>query len=57
MLGEERERPQVSYGDNCFARDPYPNSVRYHPSVHFHLIEQVFRKIFARKHENMANLP
>ena len=41
MLGEER--PYVSLGDTFFARDTYPNSVRCHPSVPFHLMERVFR--------------
>jgi len=56
-LVKSDERPQVSQGDTYFARDTYPNSVRDHPSVHFHLMEQVFRQISARNHENMAHLP
>jgi hypothetical protein len=57
MLGEERQRPHVSLGDTFFARDTYPNSVRCHPSVPFHLMEKVFRQMSARIHEYMAHLP
>jgi hypothetical protein len=57
MLGEEQERPQVSQGYTCFARDTYSYSVRYHPSVPFHLMGRVFRQISARNHENMSHLP
>ena len=43
MLGEERQRPHVSLSGTFFARDTYPNSVRCHPSVPFHLMGKVFR--------------
>ena len=43
MLGEERQRPHVSLSGTIFARDTYPNSVRCHPSVPFHLMGKVFR--------------
>ena len=38
MLGEERQRPQVSKGVTCFAGEAYPNSVQRHSSVSFHLM-------------------
>jgi hypothetical protein len=37
MLGEGRQRPQVSWGDTCFARDTYP-------SVPFHLMNRYLDK-------------
>jgi hypothetical protein len=57
MLGEERQRPHVSLGDTFFARDTYLHSVRCQLSVPFHLMEKVFRQMFARIHEYMAHLP
>ena len=40
-----------------FLCETYPNSVRCHPSVPFHLMEHIFRQISARNHENTAHLP
>jgi hypothetical protein len=40
-LGEERLRPQVSTGNNYFARDTYPNRFEYYPLMPHDLTERV----------------
>src|SRR5882762_3547443 len=46
-----RQRKGRRETTNVASRDPYPNSVRYHPWVSFYLMEQVFIQISDRKSE------